>query len=295
MTRAQTQTSDTFGFKWGKRETYESPAMQVAAKQWLIERYTGNDLQVLNHWLSGGEKRILDAGCGSAFSAVLLFGDMLKNHSYVGVDISDAVNVARERFLERGYPGEFIQSDLFSMDIPDASVDVIFSEGVLHHTDSVEKAIKHLSRKLKPKGRFLFYVYAKKGPVREFTDDYIRQAIAPFSDGEAWEALKPLGKLGIALGELNAEIDIPEAISFLGIPAGRINIQRLFYWYVCKMYYRPELSLDEMTHVNFDWFRPLNCHRSTPVEVTAWTEQAGLVIERMNVQEAGITVVARRL
>ncbi len=48
-----------------------------------------------------------------------------------------------------------------------------------------------------------------------------------------------------------------------------------------------------MNHVNFDWFRPLNCHRQTPDEVRQWCQEAGLEIERMDLQEAGITVVAR--
>ncbi len=41
------------------------------------------------------------------------------------------------------------------------------------------------------------------------------------------------------LGELNLEIDVPEAIDVLEIPAGPIDLQRLFYWHVCKMFYRP--------------------------------------------------------
>ena len=32
-----------------------------------------------------------------------------------------------------------------------------------------------MQRHLKPGGRILFYVYRKKGPIREFTDDYVRE------------------------------------------------------------------------------------------------------------------------
>ena len=58
------------------------------------------------------------------------------------------------------------------------------------------------------------------------------------------------------------------------------------------MYYRPEYSFDEINHINFDWFRPLNCHRHTPEEIKRYCEEAKLTIEHMNIQEAGITVVA---
>jgi arsenite methyltransferase len=293
--KAQEQTRDTFGFKWAKRATYESEAMKEAAKKWLFERYCDGDSRRLTDWLSGGRKIILDAGCGSGFSALLFFGDHLKSHDYLGVDISDAVEVARTRFRELGYPGDFLKASLTDLPIDDETLDVIFSEGVLHHTDDTGESIKYLSTKLKTGGRFMFYVYAKKSVIREFTDDHIREHLAPMADEEAWEALKPLTNLGQALGELNVEIEVPEDIPFLGITKGKMDLQRFFYWNVCKMYYRPEYSLEEMNHINFDWFRPMNCHRHTPEEVTGFCDRASLEIEHTNVQEAGITVVARKL
>jgi hypothetical protein len=87
---------------------------------------------------------------------------------------------------------------------------------------------------------------------------------------------------------------VPEAIELLGIPAGPIDLQRLFYWHVIKAYHDPALSLDEMAHINFDWFAPRNAHRQTPEEVRSWCAEAGLEVEHEDVQEAGITVVARK-
>ena len=174
-------------------------------------------------------------------------------------------------------------------------MDIIFSEGVLHHTDSTRDSIAYLAKKLKPGGRFMFYVYAKKAPVREFTDDFIREKLTPMTDEEAWEALKPLSRLGVALGELNAELDLKEDIPLLGIKRGKHNLQRFFYWNFCKLYYREEYSLDEMNHINFDWFRPLNCHRHTREEVEEYCGAAGLEIEHIRVEEAGITVIAGKI
>ncbi len=151
-----------------------------------------------------------------------------------------------------------------------------------------------MARLLKPGGRFLFYVYKKKGPIREFTDDYIREKLQPMTPEAAWQAMEPLTQLGISLGELNAEIDIPQPIDVLGIPAGRINVQRLFYWHVAKMFYRPDLRFDEMNHINFDWYAPANAARQSPEDVRRWCDEADLEIEREVVEEAGITVIARR-
>jgi SAM-dependent methyltransferase len=289
---AQEQTRDAFAFKWAQRHTYESDAVKANARAWLVDRYCEGDVTRLDAWLAGERKLVLDAGCGSGFTALLLFGERLKGCDYLGVDISSAVDVARRRFSEAGLPGEFLQADLMNLPIPDAAVDLIYSEGVLHHTDSTERAIHALARKLKTGGRFAFYVYARKAALREFSDDYIRQLLRDMSDEEAWQAIGPLTRLGMALGRLNVEIDVPEDIPLLGIKKGRLDIQRFIYWNVCKLYYRPEYSFDEMNHVNFDWFRPLNCHRHTPEELECWVRDAGMRMERLKAEEAGITVIA---
>ena len=291
----QQQTSDAFGFKWAKRDTYDSDVSKANSRRWLLERYCSNDPEMLSYWLNGGRKIILDAGCGAGFSGLLFFGDALRQHDYLGVDISTAVDVARQRFREENIPGDFLRADISKLEVPDGSIDIIFSEGVLHHTDSTEKALKHLATKLVKGGRMMFYVYRKKALIREFTDDAVREAIRPLTDEEAWEALKPLTSLGIKLGQLECDINLDDPIPFLGIESGKFDVQRFFYWNICKAYYRPELSFEEMNHINFDWFRPLNCHRHTPEEIRRWCEEVGLYIEHMDVQEAGITVVSKRV
>ncbi|MBM3349154.1 MAG: class I SAM-dependent methyltransferase [Betaproteobacteria bacterium] len=294
ISKNQKQTDDTFGFKWKKRETYESEAVQSEWRRWLLEKYFDSDSRRIDDLLAGGGRRILDAGCGSGGSALLLFGERLRQNNYLGVDSSESVQTAYDRFAEAAVPARFIRCDLHSIPEDEAPFHVIFSEGVLHHTDSVERAIDSLSRILEPNGFFLFYVYARKAPIREFTDDFIRKQISTLTNDQAWEALMSLTKLGRTLGELNIEIDIEEDIPLLGITRGRQNIQRLFYYKVCKSYYRPDYSLDEMNHINFDWFRPLNCHRHTPDEVIEFCKRANLTIERLHVEESGITVIARK-
>jgi SAM-dependent methyltransferase len=165
---------------------------------------------------------------------------------------------------------------------------------VLHHTDSTRDALHSLAALLTPGGRFLFYVYRKKGPVREFTDDYIRERLQGMEPEEAWNAVEPLTQLGIALAELGVEVEVPADVGLLDIPAGRYDVQRLFYWHVAKAFHHPDLSFDELNHINYDWYAPANAQRQTPDEVREWCREAGLEIEREKVEEAGITVIARR-
>jgi len=294
VTDAQAQTSDTFGFKWKKVETFDSPASLARMREWLIERY--GDLSKAS-WLNehGDNPLLIDAGCGAGMSGIELLGPLVPRLRYLGVDVSAAVDVARSRFQDRGLKAGFMQADISQLPFQKESVDLVFSEGVLHHTNSTEGALKSLARLLKPGGRFLFYVYKRKGPLREFTDDYVREKLQPVLPDEAWKLMEPLTQLGISLGELNVEIDIPHAIDLLGIPAGRVNVQRLFYWHVAKTFYRADLTFDEMNHINFDWYAPANAARQSPEQVRAWCKEAGLEVEREVVEDAGITIIARKL
>jgi len=294
VSQAQGQTEKAFGFKWHQRGTFESKAFLARMREWLIDRYgnVSESAWIMEH---GERPLILDAGCGAAMSALELFGNELSRVRYLGIDISTAVDVAAARFTEQGLGGGFLQANISQLPLAPKSVDIIFSEGVLHHTDSTEKAFFALAELLKQGGRFLFYVYRKKGPLREFTDDYIRDRIQAMTPEDAWKAVMPLTELGKVLGELNIEINVPQTIELLEIPAGKINLQRFFYWHVCKAFYRPDMTIEEMNHINFDWYAPKNAHRHTIEEVRGWCAKAGFTIERERVEEAGITIIAKKM
>jgi SAM-dependent methyltransferase len=292
LSDTQAQTRDAFGYLW-HREGFESDAALAFVRDWYRERY--GDVANAPWWNElGGRPLVVEAGTGAGNSGLELFRERLHHVRYLGVDISAAIDVAAERFERRGVSAAFLQTSLLDLPLPESAVDVIFSEGVLHHTDSTERAIKYLATRLKRGGRLIFYVYRRKGPIREFTDDFIREKLRGMSKEDGWAAMLPVTRLGEALGKLNVEVDVPEAIPLLDIPAGRIDVQRLFYWHVLKAFYRPDLSLDEMNHVNFDWYAPINCHRQSIEEVRRWCGEASLAIERENVQEAGITIIARK-
>jgi SAM-dependent methyltransferase len=292
LSQEQKQTKEVFGFKWHKRDTYESEASLNMMNNWCNARYLP-----ATKWFPDRPEgyTVLDAGCGASYTALEYFRPILKQIRYLGVDISDAVSVARERMCEAKANAAFLQCDLLCLPLPTASVDVIFSEGVLHHTDSTRNAVLSLAPLLKSGGLFMFYVYRRKGPIREFTDDYVREKMHDMTPQDGWKAIESISRLGKILGELDVEINIPERIELLDIDAGKINLQKFFYWHVLKCFYRPEYSLDEMNHINFDWFAPKNAFRQSPEEVRAWCDEAGLRIEHEQVEEAGITIIARKI
>jgi arsenite methyltransferase len=291
----QAQTRETFDYKWQRQDSYGSPAMVEFSRQWLEGRYAALWAHPAASLADKYRPLMLDAGCGSAYSASILFETRFPKLRYVGVDISRAVDVAARRFAEKNIDGAIVQADLMRLPFRDGAFDIVFSEGVLHHTPSTQAALAAVVKKARRGGAVAFYIYRKKSPVREFTDDYIRDLVKDLPPERAWALLEPLTRLGIALGEMNIEIDVPEDISVLGIAAGRINLQRLFYWHICKLFYRPDMTFDEMNHINFDWFTPTYAHRQTVEEVESWCREIGLDIVHLQAEEAGITVVATRL
>jgi len=291
----QLQVQESFAFKWQQRATYESAAMQDHTRQFLVDRYGFESADAMDAFFAG-RRRVLDAGCGSGFSAALWLGDRWRagRAQWVGVDISRAVDLAQDR-LESFPRMHFVQADLAAMPFAPATFDTIFSEGVLHHTPSTEKAVKALAGLLAPGGELLFYVYRRKAPIREFADDHIRRAISGLAPAEAWAALRSLTALGQALAELKAEVEIPADIPYLGIRAGRHDVQRLVYWHFVKAFWHPALDFEANNHVNFDWYHPAYAHRHTEDEIRGWCEDAGLSITRFDDRhESGFTVRAIR-
>lgn len=289
----QSQTAGSFAFKWQKQDTYDSPQVHEVLQKWLVDRYGFASVDEIAGFFAS-RRRILDAGCGGGLTTLLWMSPSWRRDGdaeWFGVDISEAIDVAQQRLgcIEGVH---FIQGDILQLPFGCETFDAIFSEGVLHHTPSTEAALKTLIPLLKTGGEFLFYVYRKKGPIREFTDDYIRSFVSVLEPREAWDVLRAMTKLGRALSELRADVEVPEDIPCLGIKAGRYDVQRLVYWHFAKLYWREEFSFEQNNHVNFDWYHPRYAHRHTEEEIRSWCIEAGLSIFRFNVQESGFTVRA---
>ncbi len=289
---AQAQTSQAFGFKWKKRDTYDSPAAKREAAKWYLEKY---GFASLDEWATYFDRResVVDIGSGSGFSSSLFLESpaWTGRAMWVGVDISEAIDVAQER-LGQLPNTHFVQGDALELPFREGSFKVLFSEGVLHHTPSTRSALLAASRVLASGGEACFYVYKKKAPIREFTDDFVRHEIASLTDEEAWDAMRSITSLGQALAETHAVVDLKVDVPLLGMKAGRHDVQRLIYWNIAKLFWNDQLTFEENVHVNFDWYRPRYAHRQTEEEVRQWCEEARLRIVRFHDSEAGYTVRA---
>ncbi|MBO3697271.1 class I SAM-dependent methyltransferase [Roseivirga sp. E12] len=290
------QTANTFSFKWGeKRNTYSGNKVNDFHIKWSIERFfsTRHKMDEFLNWTRG--KSLMDAGCGNGFTASVLWGEMLNELQYLGVDNANgALEEGRKRFEEEGFNGEFRNADISNMSLKDR-FDIILSSGVIHHTEDPKKTFFNLINHLKPGGRIIFYIYKKKAPVREFVDDFVRDRLEGLSQEDAWNKMIPLTELGIELGKIKRLVKVENEIELLGIPKGEYKVQELLYWYFFKAFYREEYTLDQMNNINFDWYCPKYCFRFEPEEIDIWLTEAGLLVEQFNVLPSGIGVIAKSI
>jgi SAM-dependent methyltransferase len=158
----QAQTRDAFGFKWARRDTYDSEASRDRVARWCLERY---GLPSLDAWATRFESfgRVLDVGCGSGLSSGVWLASQgwSGRGMWVGVDISTAVDVAKAR-LGSIASTHFVQADALDLPFADGTFGAVFSEGVLHHTPSTRAALLSAARVLAPRGEMSFYVYRRR-------------------------------------------------------------------------------------------------------------------------------------
>jgi ubiquinone/menaquinone biosynthesis C-methylase UbiE len=68
---------------------------------------------------------------------------------------------AKRNFALRGLTGEFVHGDAENMPFADGTFDVVYSNGVIHHSPNTRRIVDEMYRVLKPGGRVIVMVYAE--------------------------------------------------------------------------------------------------------------------------------------
>jgi ubiquinone/menaquinone biosynthesis C-methylase UbiE len=71
------------------------------------------------------------------------------------------LSLAKENFTLRGLNGSFVLHDAETLPFPDSSFDLVYSNGVLHHTPNTRDVVREIYRVLKPGGRAIVMMYAE--------------------------------------------------------------------------------------------------------------------------------------
>jgi SAM-dependent methyltransferase len=105
-------------------------------------------------------KDVLEVGCGSGI-AVQLFAEAGAN--VTAVDLTPwAVETTRARLDAFGLAGEVLEADGEDLPFEDASFDVVFSWGVIHHTTDMGRALAELVRVCRPGGTLVLMLYHRR-------------------------------------------------------------------------------------------------------------------------------------
>ena len=133
----------------GTRHFYELVEAHRYTKEWHIPEAAD--------FAGARGLKVLEIGCGLGTDGAQ-FAEA--GADYTGVDLTEAaVELARRRFELFNLPGSFQTADAENLSFPNASFDLVYSHGVLHHTPETEKAIQEIHRVLRPGGRAVVMLY----------------------------------------------------------------------------------------------------------------------------------------
>jgi ubiquinone/menaquinone biosynthesis C-methylase UbiE len=136
-----------------------------------------------------------------------------------GVDLTDAaIETTRAHLALHGLRSELRRADAENLPYADATFDVVYSWGVIHHSEHPERIIAEIHRVLRPSGTFIGMLYARRSlvaaklwvrrallagkPLRSFAD-----VIANHMESEGTKAYTPneVHKMFGAFGEVSVQ------------------------------------------------------------------------------------------
>ncbi len=189
-------------------------------------------------WYDG--RTVLDAGCGHGryLAAFAQLGARV-----VGLDIGRGPETAGVA-LDDGSIG-VVQGSVLHAPFRDESFDLVFSDGVIHHTPDPKGAFRELARLVRPGGALYVWVYPREGKLREAFFGSVR-AVTTRLPGPLMRGLS------FALAPLTMFVR-----SYSGTTFGRAT------WAECA----------QVVH---DWLAPPLQSHHTREEVRGWAAEAGL-------------------
>lgn len=192
-----------------------------------------------------GGKLVLDAGCGGGRYARLLGRQGAR---VVGVDLSASVEKAAA--LCADLPGvTILRADLTRLPLAEATFDLAFSIGVLHHGPDPRGAFAEVARRVKPGGTLAVWLYRRNTRPQE----WVNSALRAVSTRLPARALEPLC---VGLGALG------------GLPVLNRTLNK-----VANFSNHPDWTLRVCD--NFDWYAPRYQSHHTVAELKRWFDEEG--------------------
>jgi len=114
-------------------------------------------LQRLARFDQYSNKAVLEVGCGAGFDA---YEFCRAGANYVGIDITpENVHRTRQHLGLHGFAPDVREGDAEHLAFEDMTFDLVYSNGVLHHTPDITAATRESFRVLRPGGEVLVALY----------------------------------------------------------------------------------------------------------------------------------------
>jgi ubiquinone/menaquinone biosynthesis C-methylase UbiE len=134
------------------REWFE----RIEAHRYAVEPYIHSIAQFTRH----RGKRILEVGVGAGTDHLQWARAGCECY---GVDLTEAgVETTRARLALYGLESRLQRVDAETLPFPDATFDVVYSWGVIHHSERPEDILSEIRRVLRPGGIFIGMVYGRR-------------------------------------------------------------------------------------------------------------------------------------
>lgn len=134
------------GFRFLATHTWQHHVLRVAIND--LKRLIGEPV------VQGGT--LLDAGCGQGKSFRLL-RDAFRPERMLGLDADPcSLASARREAMHENLAVELMAGDCACIELPDATVDIVFCHQTFHHLVEQERALHEFWRVLRPGGWLLF-------------------------------------------------------------------------------------------------------------------------------------------
>jgi ubiquinone/menaquinone biosynthesis C-methylase UbiE len=105
------------------------------------------------------DRDVLEVGCGLGTDGVNF---ARAGARYTGIDLTDAsIALVRKRFEIEGLSASLRVADAEALPFDDASFDLVYSHGVLHHTPDTQRAVDEIYRVLRRGGTAMVMLYHK--------------------------------------------------------------------------------------------------------------------------------------
>jgi SAM-dependent methyltransferase len=181
----------------------------------------------------GAGKEVLEVGVGMGADHVEWARSSPSR--LVGIDSSSrAVDLTRQRLTLAGLRSELLLADAESLPFPEATFDLVYSWGVLHHTPDTEEAFRQVHRVLRSGGEARIMIYHRPSivgvllwmryallggsPLRTLTDVYAHHLESPGTKGYTMEE-------GRRLVRQFTSVDVRVQLSFGDLLEGAVGQQ----------------------------------------------------------------------